>query len=60
MEWQAPVGFVSTWRPTFPVLLGQVGFLDRFTVTMSRYSQSLVVEEVDVLATRFGIPPARG
>ncbi len=32
IEWQTEVGILREWRP----VLGQVGFLDQFTVTLSR------------------------
>ncbi len=56
IEWQAEVGFVSNWRPTWPMLMGQRGFLDRFTVTFSRQSHMTAVEEWDVFDRRFGVP----
>lgn len=52
-EWQAEVGFVHHWRPTWPVIVGQVGFLDTFTVTMSRLAQQLAVEAADTFDERF-------
>ena len=33
----------------------QVGFLDRFTVTASRFSQAVAVEERDAFDNRFGV-----
>jgi len=41
IEWRADVGFIPRWDPPFSVLLGQVGFLDTFTVTMSRMAGTL-------------------
>ena len=38
-----------------PVLLGSVGFLDRFTVTASRFAQAIAVEGRDAFDERFGI-----
>lgn len=55
VEWQAEVGFVHHWRPTWPVLVGQVGFFTRFTVTMSRLAQELAIEDEDVFDQRFGV-----
>lgn len=55
VEWQAEVGFVHHWRPTWPMLVGQVGFLDRFTVTMSRLAQQVAVEEINSFDERFGV-----
>ena len=54
VEWEAEVGFVDRWRPPWGVLLGQIGFLDRFTVTMHRHAQALVVEDFDSFDRRFG------
>ena len=55
VEWQAEVGFPRHWKPTWPILLGQVGFFDRFTVTMNRQSQRVAVEDLDTFDKRFGI-----
>lgn len=60
VEWPSEVGFVSVWKPTFPMILGQRGFLDHFTVTMSRQAQLTAVEPWEVFDERFGIPPAGG
>ncbi len=56
-DWPAEVGFVSHWLPTWPMLLGQVCFLDRFTATMSRHAQRLAVEDRSAFDDRFGVPP---
>jgi hypothetical protein len=58
IEWQTAVGFVHHWRPTWPILLGQVGFLDRFSVSFSRQAQLVAIEEWDAFDRRFGVPPA--
>ena len=55
IEWQAEVGFVDHWRPTWPILVGQVGFIDRFTVTMSRLAQQAAVEAPNSFDRRFGV-----
>ncbi|RZS91150.1 aspartyl protease [Motilibacter rhizosphaerae] len=60
VEWEDEVGFLRSWRPTWPVLLGQVGFMQRFTVTMSRHAQALAVEERAEFDQRFGIPVVGG
>ena len=58
-EWSAQVGFVENWHSYSLVLLGSVGFLDRFTVTASRFAQAVAVEDQDAFDRRFGIvPPA--
>jgi hypothetical protein len=56
IEWQCEVGFPSTWRPTWQSLVGQVGFFDRFTVTMSRFAQQMAIEPLEVFDSRFGVP----
>lgn len=55
VEWQAEVGFVHHWRPTWPILVGQVGFLDKFTITMSRLAQQVAVEAGEEFDRRFGV-----
>lgn len=55
VEWQAEVGFVHHWRPTWPILVGQVGFLDRFTVTLSRLAQQVAVEAPESFDEHFGV-----
>lgn len=55
VEWQAEVGFVHHWRPTWPILAGQVGFFDHFTVTMSRLGQQVAIEDPDTFDKRFGL-----
>jgi hypothetical protein len=55
VEWHAEVGFVHHWRPTWPILAGQVGFFDRFTVTMSRLGHQVAIEDTDTFDKRFGV-----
>jgi hypothetical protein len=54
-EWQAEVGLVDKWRAPWPMLLGQVGFMDEFTVTLSRHAAELAVEPRGAYDGRF--PP---
>jgi len=54
LEWQAPVGFVEGWHSDGLVLLGSIGFLNRFTVTASRFAQAVAVEDRDAFDERFG------
>ena len=54
VEWTASVGFFTHWDPPWALLLGQVGFFDKFTVTMNRLSQALTVEAVEEFDRRFG------
>jgi hypothetical protein len=58
ISWHADVGFVPHWRAPFPVVLGQVGFLDRFTVTFHRGAAMLAIEDWDVFDSRFLTGPA--
>lgn len=53
-SWEAEVGFFTKWEPPWAVLLGQVGFFDKFTVTMSRLAQALAVERKETFDERFG------
>jgi hypothetical protein len=55
IEWEAEVGFPNYWGASWPVLLGQHGFFDRFTVSMHRSAALTVVEEWQVFDKRFGI-----
>jgi hypothetical protein len=54
-EWQAEVGFITDWTPPWSVLLGQIGFFDHFTVSMSRYSQGIAIEPFDAFDQRFDV-----
>lgn len=58
VEWEAEVGFFDQWRPTFSMILGQKGFLDQFTVTMSLFALQTAVEPVEEFDQRFGVPLA--
>ena len=42
----------STERPLYPCILGNVGFLDRFTI--SRFAQATAVEALEAFYARFG------
>jgi hypothetical protein len=57
-EWQAEVGFFTEWTPPWSVVLGQVGFLDRFTVTCNRNAQALAVSHVGDFDRRYPQPSA--
>lgn len=57
ITWKADVAFVPRWRAPFPVVVGQVGFLDRFTVTFHRGAATLAIEEWDAFDRRFGTGP---
>lgn len=58
IQWKAQVGFIEGWHSDGLVLLGSVGFLDRFTVTASRFAQAVAVEERETFDDRFGIVQA--
>lgn len=55
VEWATQVGFVENWHSDGLMLLGGVGFLDRFTVTASRFAQAIAVEDRSIFDERFGI-----
>ena len=55
ISWRTDVGFVPNWQAPFPVVLGQVGFLDQFTVTFHRGAAMLAVEDWSAFDGRFGI-----
>jgi hypothetical protein len=57
-HWRTQVGFFHRWEPQWAGILGQVGFFDQFTVTMSRLAMILVVEDVEEIDRRFGITPS--
>ena len=57
-QWEALVGFVQGWHSFGLVLLGSVGFLDRFTVTASRFAQAIAVENHGTFDERFGVVEA--
>ena len=54
VAWDLDVGFIDGWRPLFPCILGNVGFLDRFTVAISRFAQATAVEALEAFDARFG------
>lgn len=58
VAWEAQAGFIEGWHSDGLVLLGSVGFLDRLTVTASRFAQAVAVEDRDVFDDRFGIVDA--
>lgn len=58
VEWEDEVGFVNRWRPTWPILLGQVAFMKRFTVTMSRLAQATAIEDGEEFDRRYPAPLA--
>lgn len=62
VQWEAQIGFFDKWpSPSWGAVLGQFGFFDRFTVTMSRRATMLAVQDWDEFDERFGVhavPPA--
>jgi hypothetical protein len=59
VEWTSEVGFVSRWRSPWPMIVGQMGFLDQFTVTFSRHASEVAVEATDAYDARFPPPYLR-
>jgi len=63
LEWASPVGFIQDWAdPPWLMVLGRIGFFDRFTVVMSRLAQAVAIEDQDQFDDTYGhlIPPAPG
>lgn len=54
VSWRCDVGFVPGCQAPFGLVLGQVGFLDRFTITFHRGAASLAIEEWEAFDARFG------
>jgi hypothetical protein len=54
VEWEDEVGFLSQWKPTWPMLVGQVGFMKNFTVSMSRLAQAVAIEPSGTFDARYG------
>ena len=52
VEWTTEVGFIEPWDAEFYVILGQVGFFDSFSVSMSRTALAVHVERPDALHNR--------
>jgi hypothetical protein len=58
IDWTCQVGFFMRWSdPPWLLILGQLGFFDRFTVTMSRFSQRLAIEDQEQFDERFASSP---
>jgi hypothetical protein len=56
IKWEATVGFFMNWPdPPWLLILGQCGFFDQFTVTLSRFAQAVAVERRECFDDRFGI-----
>ena len=55
VSWVLDVGFIDSWRPLYPCILGSIGFLNQFTVTMSRFAHTTAIEPLDVFDERFGL-----
>lgn len=53
VSWRCDVGFVPDWRAPFAMVLGQVGFLDQFTVTFHRGAAMLAIEDWAMFDQRF-------
>lgn len=58
-EWYTQVGFFLEWNnPPWSMVLGQIGFFDRFTITFNRESQALAVTHLEDFDARYPQPPA--
>ncbi len=56
ISWRSDVSFVPSWQAPFPIVAGQLGFLDQFTVTFHRGAVMLAVEPWEVFDARFASP----
>jgi hypothetical protein len=57
-EWHVQLGFFTEWQsPPWNIVLGQVGFFDRFTITFNRESQALAVSALEQFDDWFPQPP---
>lgn len=56
VAWRSDVGFVPRWQAPFPIVAGQLGFLDQFTLTFHRGAAMLAVEPWAAFDDRFGSP----
>jgi hypothetical protein len=54
VQWPTQVGVIEHWKAQWPVVLGQRGFFDQFTVTMSRHCQQIAIESRDKFDQRYG------
>ena len=52
VSWSADIGFLTPWDAEFYVILGQVGFFDEFTVSMSRRLLATHIGPVDAMADK--------
>lgn len=60
LQWTAEVGFFTQWQaPPWLLILGQIGFFDRFTVVMNRHAQGVAVEPLERFDETYGVdlPP---
>ncbi len=55
-EWEATVGIVEAWKAQWPVVLGERGFFDQYTVEMMRFSQALAIHDAEEFDRRY--PPS--
>lgn len=46
------------WRAPFPVVVGQLGFLDQFTVTFHRGAAMVAIEPWEAFDARFERQPS--
>lgn len=53
-HWDAEVGFFDKWSPPWAMVLGGIGFFDRFTVTFHRAACAFIIEGWDAFDERYG------
>lgn len=53
VSWRCDIAFVPGWEAPFAMVLGQIGFLDGYTVTFHRGAAMLAIEEWDAFDARF-------
>jgi hypothetical protein len=54
LEWETEIGVPTKWRaPVWNAILGGIGFFNRYTVTMQRDVQAMVVESFETFEERF-------
>ena len=46
--------FIDAWRPLYQCILGNVGFMDQFTVIVNRFAQATALERRTYFDDRFG------
>jgi Aspartyl protease len=55
IAWITEAAVPASWEPPWQVVLGQIGFFDQFTVSVSRLSQALAVERSHAFDDQYGL-----